>query len=256
MPTVSPAAASPSPQLLQGGTDFFPALIAAIDGAVVWVQLETYLFDFHGAGGDVAEALIRAGRRGLTVQVLVDGLGSPPLQAGWVQKFAAAGVFWQVYSPLTGHWPRLGLVRPDRWRRLHRKLCVIDQQQVFCGGINVLDDFYDPRHGSLSAPRFDFAVALHGPVAEAASEAMALLWWRVQAGYSARRHHLVEAWEAFKAAGYGGRISGAQLAGRRGLVLSGRAVDGPTSKSQLSTRTALLNRDNLLNSNIIERAYR
>jgi cardiolipin synthase len=47
----------------------------------------------------------------------------------------------------------------------------------------------------------DFAVSLEGPVAEAASEAVALLWWRVQAGYSARHHHLGEAWEAFKAAG-------------------------------------------------------
>jgi len=147
-------------------------------------------------------------------------------------------------------------VRPDRWRRLHRKLCVVDQQLVFCGGVNVLDDFYDPRHGALAAPRFDFTVALEGPVAEAASEAMALLWWRVQAGYSARRHHLAEAWEAFKAAGYGGRISAAHLARRRALALSGRPAGASTSYSPPTARAALLLRDNLLNRNIIERAYR
>jgi cardiolipin synthase len=233
------ASLSPPPQLLQGGADFFPALIAAIDSASHWVQLESYIFDFHGAGADVAEALLRAGQRGLVVQVLVDGIGSLALPQGWANKFAAAQVDWQVYSPLTGHWPRLGLVRPDRWLRLHRKLCVVDQQRVFCGGINVLDDFYDLRHGALSAPRFDFTVALNGPVAEAASEAMALLWWRVQAGYSARRHHLTAAWEAFKVAGYGGRLAAAKK---------------PSSPP--SARAALLVRDNLLNRNVIERAYR
>ena len=252
----TPASPSQFPQLLQGGTDFFPALIAAIDGATYWVQLESYIFDFHGAGADVADALIRASRRGLTVQVLVDGIGSDPVPTDWADKLVAAGVSWQVYSPLTGRWPSLGLVRPDRWRRLHRKLCVVDQQRVFCGGINVLDDFYDPRHGSLISPRFDFTVALQGPVAEVASEAMALLWWRVQAGYSARRHHLAEAWEAFKAAGYGGRISAAHLARHRAMALSRRPLGAKPSNRQMTSRAELLVRDNLLNRNAIERAYR
>jgi len=255
MPQATLSPPSP-PQLLQGGAAFFPALTAAIDSAVYWVQLETYIFDFHGAGADVAESLARAAQRGLTVQVMVDGIGTEPLQAAWAQKLTTAGVHWQVYSPLTGSWPSLGLVRPDRWRRLHRKLCVVDQQLVFCGGVNVLDDFYDPRFGALAAPRFDFTVALHGPLAEAASEAMALLWWRVQAGYSARRHHLAAAWEAFKVAGYGGRISAAHLARRRALLLSGRPAGARTSHSQPTARATLLVRDNLLNRNMIERAYR
>ena len=58
---------SPPPLLLQGGAAFFPALIAAIDGAAYWVQLETYIFDFHGVAADVADALVRAGHRGVTV---------------------------------------------------------------------------------------------------------------------------------------------------------------------------------------------
>ena len=244
------------PQLLPGGATFFPALITAIDGAADWVQLETYIFDFHGVGADVAAALMRAARRGLTVQVLVDGIGTAALASEWEEKFKAAGVDWQVYSPLTGNWPSLGLVRPDRWRRLHRKLCVVDQGLVFCGGINVLDDYYDLTHGVLDAPRFDFSVALQGPVAEAASEAMALLWWRVQAGYSARRHHLAQAWEAFKAAGYGGRISAARLARRRALALSGQPAKVRTSPASATARAALLLRDNLRNRNTIERAYR
>lgn len=246
---------APQPQLLEGGEGFFPALVAALDGARDWVQLETYIFDFHGRGTDVAEALMRAAQRGVTVQVLVDGIGSahladeaePPSEASQVLRGAArlraAGVQWQRYSPLTGHWSALGILHPDQWRRLHRKLCVIDQQQVFCGGVNILDDFHDLNHGPLSAPRFDFTVAVHGPAAAVASEAMALLWWRVQAGYSAQQRHLTEAWEAFKAAGFGGRL--------RGLQASTKTMaHGP------KVSAALLLRDNLLNRNTIERAYR
>jgi cardiolipin synthase len=138
---------------------------------------------------------------------------------------------------------------PDRWRRLHRKLCVVDQRIVFCGGINVLDDLYDPNHGDLKAPRFDFAVAVTGPLAVDAADAVALLWWRVQAGYSARQRHLSAAWEKFKAAGYGGRTSAKALAAPP--VNTATATPGVTP----GAKAALVLRDNLRNRSSIEKAY-
>ena len=225
-------------RLLEGGQAFFPALIQAFDNAQRWIQLETYIFDVHGAGADVADALARAAVRGVTVQVLVDGIGTAALAPEWKSRFDEAGVQWCVYSPLGSG---LGLLVPDRWRRLHRKLCVVDQHTVFCGGINVLDDFYDPNHGDLQAPRFDFAVAVTGPMAAVAADAVALLWWRVQAGYSARQRHLTTAWEAFRAAGYGGRTDTAAIA---------------TKPPRAGGKAVLILRDNLLNRSSIERAYR
>ena len=239
-------------ELLEGGQQYFPALIAAMDAATSWVQLETYIFDIHGAGGELAQALINAAQRGLKVQVLVDGIGSQSLTAAWQQKMKDAGVQWCVYSPLgTGFWGLggLGLLMPNRWRRLHRKLCVVDERTVFCGGINVLDDFYDPNHGELKAPRFDFAVAVTGPLALEASEAMALLWWRVQAGYSARQNHLGAAWDKFKAAGYGVRTVATRL--------SSKAADVPSDPPPLpGAKAALVLRDNLRNRRSIEMVYR
>lgn len=239
-------------QLLDGGRAFFPALIKAFDAATAWIQLETYIFDFHGAGAEVADALARAAARGVTVQVLVDGIGTDPLPDEWQKKFALSGVAWCVYSPLgTGlqGLGGLGLLVPERWRRLHRKLCVVDQQLVFCGGINVLDDFFDPAYGELQAPRFDFAVAVTGPLAVDAADAMALLWWRVQAGYSARQRHLSAAWEEFKAAGYGGRASATRL-------VKPEAIGAANPADTPSPKAALILRDNLLNRSGIERAYR
>ncbi|MDB5965658.1 MAG: cardiolipin synthase ClsB [Polaromonas sp.] len=236
-------------QLLQGGEQYFPALIQAIDGATQWVQLETYIFDVHGAGGEVAEALARAARRGVTVQVLVDGIGSEPLPPDWQQKMRDAGVQWAIYSPLAAGLGGLGLLVPDRWRRLHRKLCVVDQRTLFCGGINILDDFYDPNHGPLPAPRFDFAVSATGPLAAEAADAVALLWWRVQAGYSARQNHLAAAWEKFKVGGYGRRTEASRLS-------PGAAPAAPDGARVSGAKAALVLRDNLRNRNSIERVYR
>lgn len=237
-------------QLLQGGQQYFPALVQAIDSASTWVQMETYIFDTHLAGADVAHALIRAALRGVRVEVLVDGIGSEPLAPEWLEKMKQAGVQWWVYSPLAAGLGGLGILVPDRWRRLHRKLCVVDRRTVFCGGINILDDFYDPNHGELQAPRFDFAVAVTGPMAEEASEAMALLWWRVQAGYSARQQHLSAAWEKFKAAGYGRRTQAV------GLVREGAAQPTQPGAALPASKAALVLRDNLRNRSSIEKVYR
>ena len=229
-------------RLFQGGREYFPALIEAIDSAFAWVQMETYLFDVFGAGADVADALIRAAKRGVTVQVLVDGIGTHPLPSEWLEKMRSAGVQWCVYSPLASNW---AMFKPLTWRRLHRKLCVVDQHMMFCGGINVLDDFHDPNHGTLTEPRFDFAISATGPLAIDAAEAVTLLWWRVQAGYSARQRHFGAAWDEFKAAGYGGRSSGVLVP----------VSPAETNSNMPMAHAALVLRDNLRNRSSIEKSY-
>jgi cardiolipin synthase len=240
----------PALALLQSGEEFFPALIAAIDGATQWVQLETYIFNLHGAGLLVAEALVRAAERGVSVQVLVDGIGTEPLSHDWQIKFSACAIEWCVYSPLVAGLGSLAILVPDSWRRLHRKLCVVDQRLLFCGGINVLDDFYDPNYGDLTHARFDFAMAATGPLVAEAVDAMALLWWRVKAGYSARQRHLSAAWERVKAAGYGGRVDASALPARRPATARKRGL-----VAQPEAKAVLVLRDNLRNRGSIEKAY-
>ena len=236
-------------QLLQGGEQYFPALISAINEACAWVQIETYIFDFHGGGGEVAKALVRAARRGVRVEVMVDGVGSEAPSIEWRQTLLEAGVQWCVYSPLASGFGGLGLLVPDRWRRLHRKLCIVDQHTVFCGGINIMDDFYDPNYGALTEPRFDFAVAVTGTIAVEAAEAAALVWWRVQTGYSARQNHLVAAWEKFKERGYGRRTVAGGLSPKS-------AGSAPAAAQVSGAKAALVLRDNLRNRNSIEKVYR
>jgi cardiolipin synthase len=222
-------------RLLQGSQEFFPALIAAMDQARDAVRLETYIFDFAGDSASVAEALIRAAQRGVQTWVVVDGVGTGVLPPVWQQRFDAAGVQWRIYSPLG----RLGLLIPSRWRRLHRKLCVIDARLAFCGGINILDDFHDPQYGALSQPRLDFAVRASGALVQQVQQATAQLWWRMQSVRNVRQHHFPQALQALRA---GGLQLPWPLPGEPGE----HAVE----------HAGLLLRDNLLNRSRIERAYR
>jgi cardiolipin synthase len=141
-----------------------------------------------------------------------------------------------VYAPL-GTW---GLLIPSRWRRLHRKLCVVDGHTAFCGGINILDDWYDPHHGRLSRPRLDFAVSVQGDLVQHIQEAMTQLWWRLQVGEKVRMRQLPQAIRFFRTAGMSLPWQHAKL--------ESEGLAGPS-------RAGLLLRDNLLHRARIERAY-
>jgi cardiolipin synthase len=222
--------------LIEGGQDYFETLVVALNQARSHVLLETYIFDVHGEAVRVAEALERAALRGVRVWLVVDGVGTPELPEVWRKRFAQAGVDWRVYAPLG----TLGLLIPSRWRRLHRKLCVVDGHTAFCGGINILDDWYDPHHGSLDQPRLDFAVCAQGELVGHIQDSMSQLWWRLQGVQHARERKLPQALRSFKTAGL-------PLPWKQPLPLP----DGSPPPS----RAALLLRDNVLHRSQIERAY-
>jgi cardiolipin synthase A/B len=214
--------------LLRGAVDLFPALIEAMDGAKHEVRLETYIFDTAGAAADVAHAMVRAAARGVSVCLVVDGVGTRELPEVWRQRFERAGVQCRVYAPLSGG----GLWLPSHWRRLHRKLCVVDRELAFCGGINILDDFLDPHvKGLLAVARLDYAVSLRGPLVDAVHDTMTQLWSRLEAVRELRSKDVVGALDA--------------------LLSADQAV-------HLSTRgtAQLVLRDNVRHRVHIERAYR
>ncbi len=165
-------------QLLEGSISFFPSLIADIDKAQKSVQMETYIFDLTASGAGVALALENAAKRGVKVQVMIDGYGTPKLPTEWKDRFKTAGVQILFYEPIV----TLGIFLPSQWRRLHRKLCVIDAGVAFCGGINVLDDWHDPSYGALTAPRLDFCVRVTGTLAKDIQFATTALWERLSLG--------------------------------------------------------------------------
>jgi cardiolipin synthase len=221
--------------LLEGAQAWFPALIRELDKAQTQVQIETYILDMTGAGEAVVQALERTALRGVRVWLLVDGAGTGELPPQWRDRLGRAGVVWRVFAPF-GTW---GWFVPSRWRRLHRKLCVVDNRVAFCGGINILDDWHDPNHGALQRPRLDFSVQVQGPVVQDIHEAMNQLWWRTEAATQVRRRDVPEALSALRATRWLGWLNRDT---RPRVSLSG-------------AKAGLLLRDNLSHRGDIERAY-
>ena len=155
--------------LLNSGAEYFPALLAAIDGAQRDVHLESYIFADDDTGRAVASALIAAARRGIAVRLLVDGIGSPDFSRTLGRALTATGVMAVVYRPDLARFR----LRRHRLRRLHRKLAIIDGEIAFVGGINIVDDLDPQAH---LPPRYDYAVRVEGPLLLPIKSAMQRLW--------------------------------------------------------------------------------
>ena len=160
-------------RLLETGSAYFPALLSAIDAAGFEIYLESYIFADDGSGRAVATALARAAQRGVAVHVLVDGFGARNFPHEFGAALDAAGVEVLVFRPEVA---RLEL-RRHRLRRLHRKVAVIDRRFAFVGGINIIDDMDTPRQ---VPPRFDYAVAIEGPLVHHVHHAARHLWQLVR----------------------------------------------------------------------------
>ncbi|TAK90821.1 MAG: cardiolipin synthase ClsB [Burkholderiaceae bacterium] len=176
--------------LLHSGADFFPALEQAIRNARREIHLETYIFSDDATALRITLALTDAALRKVKVRVVVDGYGSGRLFERMRGLLEAAGVQVTIFRP--EH--RIFRFNRERLRRLHRKLVVVDQRIAFVGGLNIMDDRIDPKHGQLEAPRFDFAVRVEGPLVAPIHLAMRRLWlllsWRRQRTRRAWRHFL------------------------------------------------------------------
>ena len=237
-------------QLLRGAQQYFPALIRDIDQARREVRIETYIFDFTLGAGEVAQALVRAAQRAVSVFVLVDAVGSGTMPPAWRDSFKRSGVKFELFSPV-GH---LDIVDIRAWRRLHRKLCLIDGHVAYCGGINLLDDFHDPNHGALTEPRWDFCVRVTGPLTHDVHRALLQLWGRVSAVREAREHDISAAWHALRDSRFA--LMEEEAPGLEPEPQFGTGDEPSTGKPGALARAALLLRDNVRNRTSIERAYR
>lgn len=158
-------------RLLHCVAEYFPALIEACDAARSEIYLETYIFAADDTADSVKAALLRAAARGVRVNLLTDWIGTGNRQSALLQKeFLAAGAAYRSFNP----WFVRGIPR------MHRKLCVVDRQLAFLGGLNIVDDLRDDDHPEivLPAPRWDFAVRVEGPLVAVIHWEAALHWAR------------------------------------------------------------------------------
>ena len=230
--------------LLRGGECLFPAMVGAIERARHEIWLATYIYDNTGSVSVLTQALANAARRGVRVNLVVDGFGSRSNLPELRGVLADSGVQLAVFRPLHRWWSWL---QPGQLRRLHQKMCVVDGDVAFIGGINLLDDHFDQVHGWSEDPRLDFAVELRGPVVEPIEQATRALWIRANLGRNFRREMTALARSAQP-------VARARRMLRR-LRMPKGAKPGEEAHDLPPVRAAFVMRDNLRQRRAIERSY-
>jgi cardiolipin synthase len=134
-----------------------------------------------------------------------------------------------------------------RLRRLHRKIVVVDRSVGFVGGINIEDDYStaDPAVRATDA-RFDYAVRVTGPIVLELTEAIDLLWLRLNKSRQLHLKHLRTRLRYFKR----------HMASPNAFSNSRSAppVNTPAATTA-NMHAAVILRDNLRYRRTIEQAY-
>lgn len=144
-------------KLLENGEEFFPRVFECIAAAEREVVVETFILFEDKVGRQLHAALLKAAARGAQVDLTIDGYGSPNLSAEFISTLLNAGVRVHVFDP----GPRLWGLRTNLFRRMHRKIVVVDARRAFVGGIN-----YSADHLADYGPmgKQDYAVEIEGPI--------------------------------------------------------------------------------------------
>ena len=179
--------------LLEDGRQTYAAMLQAIHAAKASVHMESYIFESDEVGQEFADALKERKRAGVTVRLVVDGVGSIGTPIAFFQDLADAGVEVAIFNPVNaGTVLAKGLALQ---KRDHRKLMVVDGRVAFLGGINI-SGVYTPegvgaqRGGAAGSagggdrpfdqrPWRDTQVRVEGPVVEDFQKGFLAIWARV-----------------------------------------------------------------------------
>ena len=144
-------------KLLINGEEFFPRVFESIRNAQREVLLETFIVLEDKVGKELQRALISAANNGAHVEVIVDGYGTVDLGNQYISEMIDAGVRVHVFDPQ----PKVMGMRTNLFRRLHRKIVVVDGEVAFVGGIN-----FTAVHLGDYGPgaKQDYAVEVRGPI--------------------------------------------------------------------------------------------
>jgi cardiolipin synthase A/B len=222
-------------ELLENGEAFFPRVFESIAAARHEVVLETFILFEDKVGKALHAALLSAAANGARIDVTIDGYGSPDLSHSFISALTSAGIRVHVFDPA----PRLWGLRTNLFRRMHRKIVVVDGKRAFVGGIN-----YSADHLADFGPaaKQDYAVQIEGPVVPSIRH---FALHAIEAGHRGRKRRRTHRTHAGEIGG-----SPSRSAPERSRGLEDQAAPAGDMSAMFVTR------DNNEHSNDIERHYR
>jgi len=171
--------------------EYFGGLIGDIDRAHRQIRMEIYIFKLDETGRLVLAALENAIARGVSLQLLIDGVGSYRDAGVIAERLRSAISEVRVFHPLpwdfslyrralyAGRWySRLFYLIASINHRDHRKLCLIDAQVAWLGSYNITSDHANPE--SLDAADYwhDTGLRATGSVVSALDTNFNQVWHR------------------------------------------------------------------------------
>lgn len=131
------------------GDLYFERLLQDINEAQTSISLEIYIFSEDSLGHKFQEALINAKKRGVHVQLMVDGIGSHDLSRDFLKRFEENHIRVKIYNPLPFYHPFYGKLNWSKKfsilnkralrinKRNHRKIFIIDETILYTGSFNI-----------------------------------------------------------------------------------------------------------------------
>jgi len=148
-------------ELMADGRAARARMLADMDAATRQIHVLYYIWLDDHTGTEVAQALMRAARRGVVCRAMVDGMGSRAfIRSPLWRQMAEAGVQVAVALPINHPLKVLLTSRIDL--RNHRKITVIDERITYCGSQNCADEAFAVK--ARFAPWVDIMVRMQGPV--------------------------------------------------------------------------------------------
>lgn len=154
---------------LVNGDIAYPAMIESIESAQHYIVLSSYIFDYDPLGKQFIDALAAANKRGVVVNVLLDGIG---VGYSWRKSDRALkklGVKTARFLPAIS----FTSIRFINLRN-HRKILCIDGEVAYIGGLNISKNNVVKRS---SHPVDDIHFKVTGPVIDQISEVFKEDWF-------------------------------------------------------------------------------
>ena len=161
-------------ELLVDGVTVYPAMLEAIASAKKTIVMESYIFNDDTAGREFSRALRESAMRGVRVYLVVDGVGTLIVAAGFFEKMRQDGVHVLIYRPPAPWRRNFGLVR-----RNHRKLLVVDGKVGFLGGLNIGKEWLPRSEGG--GGWHDIHLRVEGPAVRELTK-LSISTWKVHGG--------------------------------------------------------------------------
>ena len=123
-------------EIYTSGYEFFPSLLMEIGKAEHHIHLDTFIIASDPLGQIVADALIDKARQGVEVRVIYDDVGSWKTKNRFFDRMRAEGIEVYAFMPV-----RFPIFTSKVNYRNHRKICVIDGEVGFIGGMNIANRY-------------------------------------------------------------------------------------------------------------------